>query len=147
MNKMFPEIEYKSQKEILDFQNNKVPDLIDYVYKNSKFYQKHLKEAGISIQAIKKIDDLKNIPPTSKDDLNKFNSDFVCVDNDKIIDIVTTSGTLGDPVTFMMTDKDLDRLAYNEYISFLCAGGSKNDIYQLMTTIDRRFMAGLAYFL
>jgi len=50
-------------------------------------------------------------------------------------------------VIYAMTDKDLDRLAYNEYISFACAGGSSNDIYQLMTTMDRMFMAGLAYFL
>ena len=45
-----------------------------------------------------------------------------------------------------MTENDLERLAYNEYISFLCAGGSPTDIYQLMVTMDRRFMAGLAYF-
>ncbi|MGE5424074.1 MAG: phenylacetate--CoA ligase family protein, partial [Syntrophothermus sp.] len=37
--------------------------------------------------------------------------------------------------------------AYNEAISFTCADGSPSDIYQLMTTIDRRFMAGLAYFM
>jgi phenylacetate-CoA ligase len=38
-------------------------------------------------------------------------------------------------------------LAYNEAISFDCAGIKEGDIVQLMTTIDRRFMAGLAYFL
>lgn len=64
-----------------------------------------------------------------------------------IIDYITTSGTMGDPVTFAMTDRDLERLAYNEAISFYCADGSPHEIYQLMTTIDRRFMAGLAYFL
>jgi phenylacetate-CoA ligase len=46
-----------------------------------------------------------------------------------------------------MTDADLERLAYNEQISFECAGAKKGDIFQLMTTIDKRFMAGLAYFL
>jgi phenylacetate-CoA ligase len=60
---------------------------------------------------------------------------------------VTTSGTLGDPVTFALTEKDLERLAYNEAISFECAGVGKDDVMQLMTTMDRRFMAGLAYFL
>src|SRR5690554_8237526 len=39
------------------------------------------------------------------------------------------------------------RLAFNEAQSFSCAGIQKNDIVQLMTTMDRRFMAGLAYFL
>src|SRR5690606_39718880 len=45
------------------------------------------------------------------------------------------------------TDVDLERLAYNEAISFACCGIGKEDVLQLMTTIDRRFMAGLAYFL
>ena len=75
------------------------------------------------------------------------NDDFLCVPRHKIIDYSTTSGTLGDPVTFGLTDKDLDRLAYNEAISFDCAGIKEGDIVQLMTTIDRRFVAGLAYFL
>jgi phenylacetate-CoA ligase len=46
-----------------------------------------------------------------------------------------------------MTDNDLNRLAYNEYLGFRCAGCTSHDVFQLMTTIDRRFMAGLAYFL
>jgi phenylacetate-CoA ligase len=46
-----------------------------------------------------------------------------------------------------MTDKDLDRLAYNECISFECADSTSDDVFQLMTTLDKRFMAGLAYFL
>ena len=32
-------------------------------------------------------------------------------------------------------------------LSFACAGVQKGDLVQLMTTIDRRFMAGMAYFL
>jgi phenylacetate-CoA ligase len=38
-------------------------------------------------------------------------------------------------------------LAYNEYSSFLCADGSPQDTYQLMLTLDRQFMAGIAYYL
>lgn len=66
---------------------------------------------------------------------------------EKIIDYITTSGTLGDPVTFGCTEKDLQRLAYNEKKSFGCAGLHPGNILQLMTTMDKRFMAGLAYFL
>ena len=40
----------------------------------------------------------------------------------------------------------LQRLAYNEYTSFTCAGGAADDIYQLMLTLDRQFMAGMAYY-
>ncbi|HTE11362.1 MAG TPA: AMP-binding protein, partial [Chitinophagaceae bacterium] len=41
---------------------------------------------------------------------------------------------------------DLQRLAFNEYSSFLCADGKPADIYQLMLTLDRQFMAGMAYY-
>ena len=96
---------------------------------------------------IKRLEDLVKIPVTTKDDLQKYNNDFFCVDSSKIVDYVTTSGTTGKPVFFGLTDKDLDRLAYNEAISFACSNVTENDVIQLMTTIDRRFMAGLAYFL
>src|ERR1019366_10204274 len=45
-----------------------------------------------------------------------------------------------------LTEKDLNRLALNEYTSFLTADGSADEIYQLMLTLDRQFMAGIAYY-
>jgi len=147
MSALLPEIETKSLFEIEQFQEKKLVNLLSYVNTHSKFYQTRFKENNIDISTIKTLVDLQKIPVTTKDDLYNFNQDFICVTQDKIIDYVTTSGTLGDPLTFVLTDKDLERLAYNEHISLVCAGGTKNDIYQLMTTIDRRFMAGMAYFL
>jgi phenylacetate-CoA ligase len=104
-------------------------------------------EQKIDIEKIKRLEDLQHLPFTDKNDLQERNNDFLCVPRPKIIDYITTSGTLGDPVTFAMTDADLERLAYNEQISFQCAGIEQGDVFQLMTTIDKRFMAGLAYFL
>lgn len=142
-----PEIEQSPAKEIKKFQETKLQEQLLYLNKKSKFYSDHFRRNGINISHIRNIEDLANIPPTTKEDLQQRNDEFICVPKESIIDYITTSGTLGDPVTFAMTDKDLDRLAYNEAISFTCADGSKKDIYQLMTTIDRRFMAGLAYFM
>ena len=147
MSALLPLLETKSLPEIKQFQEKKLSDLLVYVNTHSKFYQSRFKEHKIDISSIKTIEDLQKIPVTTKDDLYNYNTDFICVTRDKIIDYVTTSGTLGDPLTFVLTDKDLERLAYNEHISLACAGGTKNDIYQLMTTLDRRFMAGMAYFL
>ncbi len=144
---ILPDIEKKPFEEIKKFQELKMGELLQYLSKNSKYYSALFKKNKTDISKIKKLEDLRNIPPTTKDQLQKFNKDFLCVEKNKIIDYITTSGTLGDPVTFAMTDRDLDRLAYNEAISFSCANCSKNDVFQLMTTIDRRFMAGLAYFL
>jgi len=68
------------------------------------------------------------------------------VPRNKIIEYSSTSGTLGGPVTVALTESDLVRLAYNEYASFKSAGGTAEDIYQLMLTLDRQFMAGMAYY-
>lgn len=144
---MIPEIETTSATAIKAFQEVKLKEALEYLSKNSPFYQQHFETHQISISEIKTLEDLIKIPTTTKDDLQQFNDDFICVAKSKIIDYVTTSGTLGDPVTFALTDADLERLAYNEAISFACAGVTSDDVLQLMTTIDRRFMAGLAYFL
>lgn len=142
-----PPIETKSREEIKAYQEEKLQELLAYLEARSPYYSALFRRHGLYIGDIKTLDDLAKIPVTTKQDLQEKNDDFICVGKEQIIDYVTTSGTLGDPVTFPMTDKDLERLAYNEYLSFLCAEGSSHDIYQLTATLDRRFMAGLAYFL
>lgn len=144
---MIPEIEKASPLEIKHFQETKLKETLHYVSQHSPYYKGVFAKHDINISAINTIEDLQTIPTTSKDQLQQFNDDFLCVPKDKIIDYVTTSGTLGSPVTFALTDNDLERLAYNEAISFACAGVTEDDVLQLTTTIDRRFMAGLAYFL
>lgn len=144
---MIPEIEKASASEIKVFQEDKLKELIKYVGEKSPYYRRVFRNYKISPSDINSLEDLGKLPVTTKEDLQKYNDDFFCVPKSKIIDFVTTSGTLGEPVTVGLTDKDLDRLAYNEAISFACAGVQEEDILQLTTTMDRRFMAGLAYFL
>lgn len=140
-------IHYKSIEDIKAFQESRLCETIKYVALNSPFYKKLFVNNGIDFSTIRTIEDLQQIPVTTKTDLQEHNDEFLCVDKSDIIDYVTTSGTLGEPVTFSLTENDLRRLAYNEASSFLMAGCVKNDVMQLMTTIDRRFMAGLAYFM
>jgi len=142
-----PAIEYASTSEILEFQNARLREVMLYLAEKSPYYQQLFKTAGINWQTIQTVEDLVQIPVTTKNDLHHFNDDFLCVPRQKVVDYVTTSGTLGDPVTFALTDADLERLAYNEALSFAVAGCGAGDVFQLMTTLDRRFMAGMAYFL
>ncbi|NPA45362.1 MAG: phenylacetate--CoA ligase [Chlorobi bacterium] len=144
---MLPKIEKQPLSKIKEFQEEKLQEALKYLSENSKFYKDLFQKNNIDVSEIKTIEDLQKIPVTTKKDLQERNDDFLCVPKNKIIDYITTSGTLGDPVTFALTDKDLDRLAYNECISFSCSDGSSEDIYQQMVTIDKRFMAGLAYYL
>lgn len=142
-----PQIETATVAEIRTFQDKKLQELVQYLALYSPYYQDLFKRESIDVAQIKSLDDLQQLPMTTKEHLQANNDAFICVDKRKIIDYVTTSGTMGKPVTFALTDQDLDRLAYNEATSFASAGVDEEDILLLTTTIDRRFMAGLAYFL
>ena len=122
-------------------------ETLRYVSEHSAFYKRLFEENNVDIAKINTLEDLQQLPTTTKQDLQLHNRDFLCAKPTDVIDYVTTSGTLGNPVTFALTENDLQRLAYNEASSFSITGCTKGDVMQLMTTIDRRFMAGLAYFL
>ena len=141
------DIEYQSTEEIKAYQEGLLHEALAYLQAHSPYYQRMFESYGINIDKIRHIEDLVKIPFTEKKDLQLFNDEFLCCPKAKIIDYITTSGTLGDPVTFGCTEKDLQRLAYNEKKSFECAGVKPGNVVQLMTTLDKRFMAGLSYFL
>ncbi|MDH4088984.1 MAG: AMP-binding protein [Cyclobacteriaceae bacterium] len=144
--KHIPEIELCSSAEIRSFQESKFREQLTYIVKSSPYYRRLFAEFDIKMDSIKSLKDITEIPTTSKDDFHRHNWDFLCVPNGKIVEYTSTSGTLGSPVTIALTENDLQRLAYNECISFTCADGSDEDLYQLMLTLDRQFMAGMAYY-
>ncbi|MDR1525287.1 MAG: AMP-binding protein [Tannerella sp.] len=132
------------QPEIKAFQEKKMSELLEYVNARSVYYSELFARENINIAKVKHIEDLQQIPVTTKQDLQLRYSDFICVPKSDIRDYVTTSGTLGTPVTFADTAKDLQRLALSEALSYEFAGCTPSDIIQLMVTIDRCFMAGQA---
>ena len=147
MNNKTMDIEFESREAIKCFQEDLLRKQIEYLATHSPYYRDMFADKGIAPESIQKLEDLHRLPFTEKKDLQLRNADFLCCPKSDIIDFVTTSGTLGDPVTFGCTEQDLQRLTYNEHKSFACAGVNKDSVVQLMTTIDKRFMAGMAYFL
>lgn len=118
---------------------------INYVKHNSPYYKNLFLKNKITVDDIKSLHDLAKLPLTTKDNLYQNNWDFCCVLKDQIIEINSTSGTLGDPVIIAQTKRDLRRLAYNEFQSFRSIGATHHDIIHLMLSLDRQFMAGIAY--
>src|SRR5258708_29706442 len=127
-------------------QAQQLQQLVGYLKEHSPFYRELFAQHAIDPDGIKTAEDLSILPTTSKEDLQRRNGDFLCVPREKIIEYASTSGTLASPVPIALTENDLNRLAYNEYNSFKCADGAPDDIYQLMLTLDRQFMAGIAYY-
>ncbi len=137
---------YWKPEEIRRMQEKKLQELLQYLNAHSPYYQKIFREKQIDLSRVRELRDLSVFPVTGKEDLQQYNDMFLCVPRTQVIEYMSTSGTLGAPVTIALTEKDLQRLAYNENGSFECAGGLPEDVYQLMLTLDRQFMAGIAYY-
>ena len=118
-----------------------------HAFDRSPFYRDHFRRAGLDPDRPPPIADLASIPPVDKADLSERNDDLLCVPRERIVDVVTTSGTTGRPLVCMLTEGDLRRLAENEFRCFRAVGLSPADTVLLGVTIDRCFIAGLAYWL
>ncbi len=141
-----PEIEQQPISVQQQFQAAQLKLTLEYLQLHSPFYQRLFATHAVQPGTIRSLDDLVRLPTTSKEDLQRYNMDFLCVPPAAVQEYVATSGTLGYPVTIALTAKDLQRLAYNEYLSFGCLEAGPDDIFQLMLTLDRQFMAGIAYY-
>jgi phenylacetate-CoA ligase len=116
-------------------------EAVSYARSQSPFYRRKFAAFGrIDAPA-----DFQSLPLTTKTEVSQFNQDFWCVDRSRFVDICTTSGTTGVPTLYPLTAKDLDRLGQNECMSFAQTGLAAGDTVVLAVTIDKCFMAGLAY--
>ncbi|MCE7056478.1 AMP-binding protein [Algoriphagus sp. AGSA1] len=116
-----------------------------YIQANSRFYKGKFSIG--EIEGISTVSDLSSFIRTSKKDLAEFNPDFLSISQREVVEYVTTSGTTGKPVTIALSKANLKRLAYNEARSLSIAGFTADDIVQITTTLDKGFMAGMAYYM
>lgn len=142
-----PELAFQPLSVQDQWQSEALKSLLAYLQVHSPFYSRVFTERNINIDNIRSLEELTFLPTTSKADMQQHNWDFLCVQTRDVKEYTATSGTLGNPVTIALTEGDLQRLTYNERQSFLCADGKPHDIYQLMLTLDRQFMAGMAYYM
>jgi len=144
--KQYMDIEFSGPHIIRKLQEKRLHDHLVYCSKHSPYYQRILKDSCIDFERIR-LEQLCELPFTDKSDIEKYNNDFCAVSPVNIVDVVLSSGTTGCPTRIIYTDYDLNRLAYNEKKSFAGCKITANDIVLLTCTMDRCFVAGLAYFL
>jgi len=140
----YKNIEFSRPDEIKNIQNSLLKNHLDYISHNSPYYRRILNDFDINSITL---ENLISLPFTDKSVFEKHNDEILAVPITKIVDIVLSSGTTGKPTRIMYTENDLQRLAYNEEKSFTGCGIISDDIVLLTCTIDRCFVAGLAYFL
>lgn len=116
---------------------------VAHARQRSPFYRQKLAD----YPPVRSVADLQRLPLTTKKEVSQFNDQFFAADPHSFVDLCTTSGTTGLPTLYPLTQADVDRLAFNEYLCFRQAGLTENDVVLLAVTIDKCFMAGLAYLL
>lgn len=138
------DISFLPEAELRAAQDQLLNEQIRYCRENSTFYRKLLADFPADMKV--DYDSLQKLPTTSKSDLAEHNEDFFALPMRDIADICFTSGTTGNPCRIVYSAGDLDRLGYNDAVGFTAAGMTADDKVLLTCTIDRCFIAGLAYY-
>ena len=137
----------RSMADIEAAQNAAWAGAFRYAAGRSPFYREHFSRAGISAGDKISLAEIARIPAIDKTVVSENTEMFLCVPQERIVDIVTTSGTTGQPLVWQLAENDLERLARNEELSFACTGFTAADTVLLAVAMDRCFIAGMAYFL
>ncbi|MFA5073536.1 MAG: phenylacetate--CoA ligase family protein, partial [Nitrospirota bacterium] len=120
-------IEFLKWEAIKAEQERLLQQHLAYAESYSPYYRKLFQSHTIQSNKIS-LDSLHTLPLTDKTCLAEQNGDFLAVPMSKIVDIVLSSGTTGKPTTIMYTEDDLQRLEYNEVISFTSCGLTSDDV-------------------
>lgn len=127
-----PQIETMPRRELKELQLAKLRKLVAYTYDNVPFYRNKLDSMGLSPDSIKKLDDIRHLPFTSKDDLrDNYPFDLFATPMREVVRIHASSGTTGKATVVGYTRKDLE--LWSEMMARIhSAGGvTKDDIAQI----------------
>ena len=112
---------------------------------NSDFYKKVFAENGITAESIKSIDDLRNLPFTTKDDLrSNYPFGLSAIPLQQCVRVHSSSGTTGNPTVVLHSKKDLDMWANQVARCMYMVGLRDTDVFQ-NTSGYGMFTGGLGF--
>jgi phenylacetate-CoA ligase len=124
-----PELETLPREELEKRQLKHFRKQMKYVMVKSPFYKKKYKDAGITPNDIKTMDDVRLVPFTTKQELlrsqeeHPMYGDFPCIPPEKATRVFQTSGTTGKPLKIPLSKKDWFRTYFEQFSYFLCGYG------------------------
>jgi phenylacetate-CoA ligase len=125
---------------------------VAHVYNNSPFYREKLDSAGIKPEDIRSLDDIRYLPLTDKDDLQKeYPFPLRSVAFEDIVRVHASSGTTGKRKVLCYTQKDIDVWADLFARCYETAGLTRKDRVQIavgygLWTAGAGFQAGCERF-
>ena len=144
--KVFDPIDTLPADGIREIQDRLLLETVLHACEHSPYYKKRFNNLGVSPSTAEDVASLAKLPLTDRKELQDNNWSFLAVPRNDIAEIVSTTGTSGEPAFIAMTSNDLVRLASNEERSFASAGAVRGDIFHLAVTCDNLFIAGIAYY-
>jgi phenylacetate-CoA ligase len=115
--------------ELEALQLRRLRQLVDKVYYNVPFYRKKFEELGVRPEHIRTLADVRHLPFTEKQDLrNNYPFGLFAVPRDNVVRVHASSGTTGKATVVGYTARDVHNWADLMARSFMCAGGSRQDI-------------------
>ncbi len=117
---------------------------VRHVKEVSAFYRETLFD--VFPEDVKSVEDIVKLPFTEKAALVGRAASFRAVSEEFVAETVATGGATGNPLLFPLTAIDLERLEFNEALSFHSAGVTAADSAHLCVPFDRLSMAGMAYY-
>ena len=125
-------IETMSNSELRKLQLGKLKEQVKHCYENSAFYRKKFDNAGLKPESIKKLEDLRKIPFTVKNDLrDNYPLGMLAVKPADIVEIHASSGTTGNPIIGAYTKNDVDVWQELMARSIYTTGGRKKDVIHI----------------
>ncbi|RJS69128.1 phenylacetate--CoA ligase family protein, partial [Candidatus Bathyarchaeota archaeon] len=103
--------------------------IVRYCYEKIPVYKRKFKDAGITPDDVKTLDDLEKIPFTTKEDLRKaYPFGMLATGLSEVLELHASSGTTGHPTTCAYTKNDLDVWSKVMARIYASAGTRKGDI-------------------
>ncbi len=125
-------MECLSRDELSRVQGERLRAMVARVYAHVPLYRRKLDAAGMRPDAIRTIDDLVNLPFTTKTDFrDEYPFGMFAVPMDRVVRVHASSGTTGKPTVVGYTRKDIDLWARTAARTLACGGGTKKDVVQV----------------
>jgi phenylacetate-CoA ligase len=121
--------ECMERSSLVELQNQRLHEMVSRLYYNVPFYRKKFQEQGIEPNDIHSIDQLKELPLTTKQDLrDNYPFGLFAVSQREIIRLHASSGTTGKPTVGGYTRRDIEIWSEVVARSLYAAGVDHNDI-------------------
>lgn len=126
------EYEAMHREDMEQLQLERLQSTLHRVYKNVAFYHQIFDDHKVDVEKISNLKDLKTLPFTTREDLNKsYPYDMFAVPLRDIIRIHSTSGTTGKPIVVGYTKNDINTWTSLMARVMTAAGITEQDVVQV----------------